>query len=46
MLSGERSWSWLERRRSVGIESVIRVCAPGEIALAVTPYLPSAFAQD
>ena len=43
MLSGERSASEAVtlRRRSVGTESVIRVAAPGETTLAVTPYLAS-----
>jgi hypothetical protein len=47
-LSGERSASEavVPRRRSAGTDSVIRVAAPGETALTVTPYLPSAFAQE
>jgi hypothetical protein len=47
-LSGDRSSALavLLRRRSVGTESVIRVAAPGEIALTVTPYFARELAQD
>jgi hypothetical protein len=47
-LSGERSASEADaaRRRSAGTDSVIRVAAPGETTLAVTPYLTRALAQE